>query len=335
VDADYWEKLPDGAAKCLLCPLEEKLTVGQSGRCHARENRGGRLVTLASGQPCVVNVDPIEKNPLAHVLPGGKVLSVAHAGCNLECLYCQNWEMALRSPRETKNVEFNRSEALTGASSQKLVGVNFTYTEPTTHAEFNRKLAAEAKKLGLRTFACTNGYVNAKPFDDLLEVLDGVTVTIKGASDAFYQKYTGAPSLAPVLESCKRAKASGKWIEIATLVIPSVNDGDAELQKTAKWIQSSLGPDTPWHIERFVPAYKMRNLPPTPTSTLERARSIGLKAGLRHVYLANVPLHEGNHTFCPRCKKAVVKRLGFKVLENNIQSGLCRFCRTPIPGIWS
>jgi pyruvate formate lyase activating enzyme len=335
VEAEFYEKLDGGKVRCLLCPHEENLAPGQAGKCRCRANIDGKLMTWAAGQPCVINVDPIEKSPLAHVLPGRKVLAVAHAGCNVECLYCQNWQMALRSPKETTNLEFSRPSALADATKQDLAGLTFTYTEPTTALEFNRDLAAAAQKQGLRSFLCTNGYVSAKPFDGLLANLDGVTVTLKGFTDGFYQQYVRIGSMEPVLETLKRIKAAGKWLEVATLVVPGANDNDADLKKLIAWIRTNLGPDTPWHLERFAPSYKMANLPPTPIPTLEHVRQLGFAGGLRYVYLANVPLHEGNHTYCAACKKPLIKRAGFKVIENNLKSGRCGFCKAAIPGVWS
>jgi len=334
-EAEYYTKNRDGSVTCGLCPHRETLRHGQTGRCRVRTNRGGVLKTYAVGQPCVVNVDPIERNPLNHVLPGCSVLSIAHAGCNLRCHYCQNWQFSQQTPLETRNLKFDQKETLALAQRKGIRAITFTYTEGTSHIEFNKRFAAAARKLGLRVYLCTNGYIQPRPLADFLRVLDGVTVTIKGFSEAFYQKYIGARSFKPVLASCKQIKASGKWIEVATLVVPALNDSDRELAAIARWIRRNLGADTPWHIERFTPKFKMLNRPQTPVATLERARRIGRREGLRYVYISNLAPHPANDTYCPRCRKPVIKRLGFKVLRSNLRDGRCPSCRTAIAGVWT
>jgi pyruvate formate lyase activating enzyme len=334
IDAQYSARLSGRDVECHLCPRQERLSPGQLGACRARTNIGGAMKTYASGQPCVLNVDPIEKNPACHFLPGSKVLTIAHAGCNLRCLYCQNWEFSQKNSNETNNLRFDQGEALQLATQKQLAGVTFTYTEGTSHIEFNKKFAEAAHKVGFRVYLCSNGYIQERPLTDFLELLDGVTITIKGFRDSFYSKYIGVPSVKPVLESCKRVRKSGKWLEIATLVVGGVNDSDEELRSIAGWIRENLGPQTPWHLERFVPKFMLSNLPQTPVKTLERARDMGLRAGLKFVYISNVAPHSGNHTYCPKCGKAVIERLGFKVLQNRLRDGHCPACSTSIPGVW-
>ncbi len=334
-EGEYYVKNPDGSVTCGLCPHHEVLKPGDLGRCHVRTNLRGTLHTYGVGQPCIVNLDPIERNPLNHVLPGASVLSIAHAGCNLRCQYCQNWQFSQECPRDTRNLKFDQAEALGLARDKDLKAVTFTYTEGTTHIEFNKRLAAAAKKAGLRAFLCSNGYIQPKPLADFLEVLDAVTVTIKGFTDEFYQNTIGARSVKPVLDSCRQIKKAGKWLEVATLIVPGLNDSDAELGDIARWIKANLGPDTPWHLERFTPKFKMLNRPQTPQATLEKAMKIGRSEGLRFVYISNLAPHDGNHTFCPRCRKPVIQRLGFKVLKNDLRSGQCPSCRTALPGIWT
>jgi len=333
--ADYYRKNADGSVTCTLCPHAETLRHGETGRCRVRTNFRGTLKTYAVGQPCVVNVDPLEKNPLCHVLPGSSTFSVAHAGCNLRCQYCQNWQFSQQSPRETRNLKFDQDEAVSLARGKSIPSVTFTYTEGTSHIEFNRRFAAAARKLGLRVYLCSNGYIRRKPFADFLEVLDGVTITIKGFRDAFYRDYIGAASYKPVLESCKQVKAAGKWIEVATLIVPGLNDSTSELTDIARWVRENLGAYTPWHLERFTPKYKLLNKPQTPIATLEKARRIGRRAGLRYVYVSNFAPHPANHTYCHHCGKPVIKRLGFKVLRNMLRAGRCPYCRTKIPGVWA
>jgi pyruvate formate lyase activating enzyme len=332
--ASYWHANPDTSVTCELCPHGETLKQGEAGKCRGRVNHDGILQTYATGQPCVLNVDPIEKNPLAHVLPGSEALAIAHAGCNLRCRYCQNWQFSQQSPAETRNLDFSRQEAFDLARRKSLVGITFTYTEATVHLEFSRTLAEEARAAGLRTFLCTAGWIEPEPWRDFLSVLDAVTVTIKGMRDSFYRDVVGAPSVRPVLAACEQAKAAGVWLEVATLIVPGLNDSDADLGAVAGWIARHLGDETPWHLERFSPKYKLADLPQTPVATLERARELGRTKGLRYVYISNVAPHEGNHTLCPRCGNALIKRLGFKVLSNTLKDGRCPRCQTPVPGLW-
>ena len=332
--AQYWH--PEGGkAVCDLCPRAESLADGEAGFCRVRQNRGGKLVTRGWDRPCILNVDPVEKNPLAHVLPGAEMLAVAHAGCNLRCLYCQNWEFSQCSPDETRNLrDFRKDDALAKARQRKLRGLAFTYTEPASCPEFVGELAAMAKALGLVPTLCTCGFVQPAPLARLLEPFAAVTVTYKGPTEAFYERVCGA-QLRPVLDAMVRIKAQRKWLEVATLVVPTLNDDPAGLRTMAAWMVRNLGPDTPWHLERFQPQYKLRDLPQTPQATLEKARQIGFEAGLKFVYLSNLAPHEGNHTYCPGCHRAVIKRLGFRVLENSLLAGRCPHCRAALPGLWS
>ena len=311
--AKYWHRIP-GGVMCDLCPRREVLRAGSFGYCHARQNVRGELVTHGYDQPCVLNIDPIEKNPLAHVHPGAQMLSVAHSGCNVRCLYCQNWQFSQKRPTETRNVRgFDRARAVRRATEKKLKGIVFTYTEPVAHPEFVVDMAELARSKGLTATLCTCGYVLEKPWREMLSPFSAVTVTYKGPSESFYRKVCDA-TLKPVLEAMVLAKAERKWLEVATLILPTMNDDDASLKTMARWIAKNLGAETPWHLERFQPMYKLTKLPPTPQATLERARRIGLDAGLKFVYISNLAPHEGNHTYCPSCRRAVVKRLGFKVL---------------------
>jgi pyruvate formate lyase activating enzyme len=333
--AQYWEPASGGRVRCLLCPREEKLAPGEFGQCHVRQNVRGKLITHGYDQPCILNIDPIEKNPLAHFHPGAQVLSIAHAGCNVGCLYCQNWQFSQTGPTRTKNIRgFRQADAVKKAQQKKLSGLVFTYTEPVMTAEFLHDICALAKPQGLFLALCTAGYVRPEVFKKVLAPFDAVTITYKGATEKFYNQVVRA-SLKPVLDSMLLAKAEKKWLEVATLVVPTHNDDAAGLKQIAQWIVKNLGGDTPWHLERFVPQYKLRDLPPTPQATMEMARKIGLEAGLKYVYISNLAPHEGNHTYCPKCRKAVIKRLGFKILANDLVSGTCPNCHTKLTGIWS
>jgi len=333
--ARYWRPLPGGRVQCLLCPRQEILATGQMGSCRVRQNRNGALVTHAYGQPCVLNLDPIEQNPLNHFYPGMTVLGLAHAGCNLSCAYCQNWEFSQKSPLETRNlVPFDFRQVGEKMRSRRVGGVSFTYTEADCAPEFAADFGAFCGELGLKRTLCTSGYLEKQPLRELLRHFDAVTITYKGATEDFYRRVVGG-ALAPVLEAMVTTKAEGKWLEVATLIVPTLNDRRESLSAMARWLRQNLGEDTPWHLERFEPAYKLTHLPPTSPASLEEARQIGLDAGLKYVYLSNLAPHPGNHTYCPSCGQATVRRLGFKVLENRLARGRCPACGTPLAGVWA
>jgi pyruvate formate lyase activating enzyme len=335
VPALYWRPLPGGQVQCLLCPRQEVLAPGQMGFCRARQNLRGTLVTHAYGRPCVLNLDPVEMNPLNHFQPGMQVLAVAHAGCNLRCLYCQNWQFSQKSPLETRNiVPFDFRQMGEKMRYRRVGGVSFTYTEADCAPEFATDFAQFCGELGLKRTLCTAGYIDKQALRELLRHFEAVTITYKGATDSFYRRVIQG-SLAPVLEAMVTAKSEGKWLEVATLIVPTLNDRREHITTMARWIRQNLGPDTPWHLERFDPQYKLAHLPPTPQATLETARQIGLETGLKFVYISNLAPHLGNHTYCPSCGRTLVRRLGFKVLEKRLARGRCPACRTLIPGVWA
>jgi pyruvate formate lyase activating enzyme len=334
--AAFWKKIEGTKnVRCNLCPRREVLKPGHTGFCRIRTNKNGRLVTLGYERPCVLNVDPVEKNPLFNFHPGMIVLSVAHAGCNLRCLYCQNWQFAQKSPLQTRNIRtFDSRNTVKRAAAKKIGGVSFTYTEPACCVEFVSEFADLCGEVGLKRTLCSAGSIAKQPFKNLVRRLDAVTITFKGPDEAFYRKITAA-SLKPVLDSMLLVKSEGKWLEVATLVVPTLNDDRKSLESMAAWIRKNLGEKTPWLIEKFDPQYKLIGLPPTPQRTIEKARKIGLDAGLKYVYVSNLAPHTGNHTYCPVCNAVAVKRMGFKVLEKNLNSGLCGTCGNKIAGVWA
>jgi pyruvate formate lyase activating enzyme len=336
VRAEYFYQLENSRdVQCTLCPHHEKLSPGEWGKCRIRKNTNGELLTHGYGQPCILNIDPIGKNPLANFFPGIDILSIAHAGCNLRCLYCQNWEFSQKSPVQTRNISpIDPGHLVRKMKTKNLKGIGFTYTEPACCPEFVKEFASFCRDYGLKTTICTAGYIREKPFKDLLKEFDAVTIMFKGNSDRFYREVTGS-SLTPVLRSMEIVKSEGKWLEAATLVVPGLNDSDDTLKEIARWIRSHLGENTPWHIEKFNPQFKLQKLPPTPQKTMERARQIGLDAGLKYVYTSNIAPHAGNHTYCHQCGKVIVKRMGFKVLKNLVNSGKCPYCSALIPGVWA
>jgi pyruvate formate lyase activating enzyme len=335
IRAEYFYRIENSSdVQCTLCPHNERLSPGEWGKCRIRKNINGELKTYGYGQPCILNIDPIGKNPISHFLPEIEILSIAHAGCNLRCLYCQNWEFAQKSPIHTRNISpIDPDRIAKKMRSKNLKGVGFSYTEPVCCPEFVKEFASLCKDYGFSRTLCTAGYIKEKPFKDLLREFEAVTITFKGNSSRFYREVTGS-TLTPVLNSMETVKSEGKWLEVATLVVPGLNDSTDTLEDIAKWIRDHLGEKTPWHIEKFNPQYKLQKLPPTPQKTLERARKIGFDTGLQYVYTSNIAPHEGNHTYCHHCGKVIIKRMGFKVLKNLIRSGKCPYCGSTIPGVF-
>ncbi len=332
--ADHYTRLRGKQVRCTLCPRRETLRPGERGYCLGRENRDGRLVTHAYGQPCVLNIDPVGKNPLAQFYPEMEVLAVAHAGCNLRCKYCQNFQYIEHGPTETKNITpFDPAATVAKMKEKRIGGVGFTYTEPAYAPEFVAEFAQCCGEAGLKRTICTAGFVEEKPFRELLRHFEAVTITYKGPTERFYREVVDG-ALAPVLKAMEAAKSEGVWLEVATLIVPTLNDGADDLRTMARWIHDHLGPQTPWHLERFDPQYRLRNLPPTPQTTLETAYAIGRDAGLDYVYLSNLAPHVHNHTACPSCDRTVIKRMGFKVLENLVRGGKCPHCGTELAGVW-
>jgi pyruvate formate lyase activating enzyme len=335
VEARFWSPVPGTHnVQCRLCPESETLQPGQTGKCRVRKNQNGRLITLAYQRPCVANIDPIGKNPIFHFMPEILVLALAHAGCNLRCGYCQNWQFSQKSPLKTKNITpFRFSDACKNSKNSGAKGISFTYTEADCAPEFTSDFASFCRDQGLATTLCTAGYLHPEPFRKLIHGFDAVTITYKGATDKFYRSVIGG-KLKPVQKNMEHAKKSAAWLEVATLLVPSLNDHPEEIRAMARFIKSSLGPETPWILERFHPSYRLRHLPPTAKSTLEQAMRIGQEEGLQHVYISNFSPHPGNHTYCHSCGGLLVNRLGFSVLSNRISGNRCPDCHSIIPGVW-
>ena len=337
-EAMFYEKLPGGeehenVVACKLCPRKCILKNGDTGYCQSRRNIGGKLYSLVYGKPVSIALDPIEKKPVFHAWPGSTSFSFATAGCNLRCIHCQNYQIAHAKPETLKSYDLSPEEIVNEALKSGAKSISFTYNEPTVYYEYMLDIAKLARKRGLKTVWVTSGYINPEPLRLLADYLDVARIDLKGFSEDFYQKLAGA-SCAPVLETLKIAKEKKLHIEVVNLIIPTYNDNPDEIKSMCVWIKENLGADTPLHFTRFFPNYKLTNLPPTPVETLERARKIARDAGLNFVYIGNVPGHEGENTYCPRCKKILIKRVGYTVVENNIINGRCKFCHRKIPGLW-
>ena len=333
-EAALYERLDDGRVRCALCAHRCLVPEAGRGHCGVRENRGGTLYSLVYGRLVARQVDPIEKKPLFHFLPGSSAYSVATVGCNFTCKNCQNHSIS-QAPRDQDGLIVGEAveprEIVEAAKRAGCQSIAYTYTEPTVFFEYALDTARIAREEGLRNVFVSNGYMTAEAIAAAVPFLDAINIDLKGITDAFYHEVAGA-NVAPVLDSIERFVAAGVWVEVTTLVIPTLNDGEEELRWTAEAIVG-ISPAIPWHISRFHPAFRLLDLPATPVGTLENARRIGREAGLRYVYLGNVP-GEGEDTRCPECHKIAVKRIGFLVRENRLADGLCPHCGAEVDGVW-
>jgi len=332
-EARYYKKLPGRKVQCELCPWQCVVESGQRGHCEVRENRDGTYYSLVYGRIASHHNDPIEKKPFYHFLPGSAAFSLATAGCNVDCKFCQNWELARRRPEEISNVVFSPEEVVKYAKRWGCQSIAYTYNEPTVFTEFIYDVASKGKEQGVRSVLISNGFISRKPLLDLCRVVDGYKVDLKAFSEEYYREVVGG-KLAPVLDTLVTLKSQGVWTEIVYLTVPTLNDDEKKIGEMVKWILQELGSDVPLHFSRFYPKYKLKNLPPTPISTLEKLRNVGLDGGLHYVYLGNVPGHVGGNTLCPNCHKTLIGRVGYRIFENNVVDGVCRFCGQNIPGIW-
>jgi len=319
--------------QCELCPNGCVLEEGQHSRCRARMNKNGTLYSLVYGKPCAVHIDPIEKKPFFHFLPGTLAFSIATAGCVLSCKFCQNWQISQAKPEDTDNYDLPPDKVVNNAIAYKCRSVTYTYTEPTVFYEYMYDTAIIAKKNGIKNTMHSCGYINEKPLRKLSKYMDAADIDLKGFTEDFYSRICSG-SLKPVLNSLVVLKEEKVWLEITNLLIPTLNDDMKKIREMSRWIQKNLGADVPLHFSRFFPNYKLTNLPPTPLETLVEARKTAMDAGLKFVYIGNIR-QEAESTFCPKCKKLLIERIGYFVKQNNISDGKCKFCSTSIAGIWS
>ena len=334
-EAMFYTKLPENRVQCELCPHVCKLKDGQTGICGVRKNSGGTLYSLVYGRTIAVHVDPIEKKPLFHVNPGSRSFSIATLGCNFKCAFCQNSSISQISNRtdvENTGMYMTPEQIVLNAIDEECDSIAYTYTEPTIFFEYAYETCKQATEQRLLNVFVTNGYINPEPLQMISPYLDAANVDLKSYSDKFYTRYVGA-RLQPVLETLKLMKQLNIWLEVTTLIIPTLNDSDDELNAIASFIAQELGAETPWHISRFYPQHKLTHIDPTPVATLERARKIGLQAGLRYVYTGNVIGEEGESTFCFHCGKELIHRYGYRLSDRHIIDQKCEFCGTTIDGI--
>jgi pyruvate formate lyase activating enzyme len=330
----YFTPLERKEIQCELCPRGCRVPNGKRGFCRVRENQDGKYYSLVYGNPCAVHLDPIEKKPFFHVLPSTSSFSLATAGCNLQCKFCQNWEISQASPEDVFSYDIPPERIVSKAREMGARSIAYTYVEPTVFYEYMSDIGGLAKKDGLLSVCHSNGFINPEPLRNLCKVLDAANIDLKGFTGQFYRDLSGG-ELTPVLESLKTLKNEKVHLEITNLMIPTKNDDMFTLKEMCLWIKKELGEDTPVHFSRFLPLYKLKSLPPTPVSTLDRARRVALSAGLEYVYIGNVPGHEGENTFCPNCKKMIIQRSGFIVGEVRMKGGKCAHCGKPIAGIWT
>lgn len=319
--------------KCELCPKECVIEPGQSGQCRVRINIDGVLRTVVYGFACSIHIDPIEKKPLFHFLPGSRILSMATVGCNLHCRNCQNWEISQANPEDSR-AEFYPPERLVALATQNgCPSLAYTYTDPIVFYEYTYDTAKLARAANIRNVLVTAGYVNEQPWKQLLEYVDAANIDLKGITDDFYRQVCSG-TLKPVQRAMVLAKASGVLLEVTNLIIPTLNDDPQQIRELVRWVRANLGSETPLHFSGFYPRYKMRHLPPTSLETLELARQIAIDEGMEYVYIGNLRSKKGQNTYCPACKALLIERSGYTILQNRLRDGCCPDCGREIYGVW-
>ncbi|MEO0091899.1 MAG: AmmeMemoRadiSam system radical SAM enzyme [candidate division WOR-3 bacterium] len=332
-EAMFYKKLDNKRVLCELCPRHCVILPGKRGFCRNRENRDGTLYSVVYNRPCSIGIEPIEKAPFYHFLPGEMRLTLATASCNQRCKYCQNWQLSQSSVEELDNYYMTPEDVVRIAQEKNLKIICFTYTEPVVFYEYMYDIAKLAKKSGIKAIVVSGGYINQEPLKQLCKVVDAIKIDLKGFTEKFYEDVCQT-TLQPVLEACKTIKQEGIHLEIVNLVVPTLNDDTSKIKEMCLWIKENLGTDVPVHFTRFFPQYKLQNLPPTPIKTLEHAVEIAQRTGLNYVYIGNVPGHKYDNTYCPNCHKLLIKRQGYSVIENNIVDNKCKFCGTKIYGVF-
>jgi len=330
-EAMYWRPFGD-MVRCELCPNNCTLDKGQTGVCRVRRNDGGKMITLGYSNPCAVHVDPIEKKPLYHVLPGTRAYSVAIAGCCFRCKNCQNWTISQASPLETRNHDLPPEKVVSEAIRHGCKAVAYTYSEPIVWYEWMYDCAVRAREAGLKNLMITCGNINEAPLRQLAPYMDAANIDLKSFDERIYRELN-AGQLKPILSTLKRARELGIWVEVTNLVVPEWTDEIGMIEKMCAWIHDNLGPDTPLHFSRFHPQHKLSHLYPTPPAVLKQARNAAHEAGLHHVYVGNLAGVDST-TYCPHCGKPVIERRGYLIGGYHIADGACENCGGAIAGIW-
>lgn len=330
--AMFQEETPRGTI-CLICPNECVLKEGEISQCNNRIVYKSKLYTMAYGNPCSVNIDPVEKKPLYHFYPGTTAFSIATAGCNLACLNCQNWTISQTSPQKTSNTELPPEQVVEECVRNRSKSIAYTYSEPVTFYEYAFETAKIARSRGVKNIFKSNGYINPEPLKQICSVLDAANIDLKAMSESTYLKLSGG-KLQPVLDSLKIYRDEGVWLEITNLIVPKWTDDKDEIRKMCKWLYQNGFSDTPIHFSRFYPIYKLQQLPPTPLAILNTAATIAADEGLNYIYVGNVPGNEMADTKCPNCGKVLISRQGFRIVSNKIENGICYSCGKKLAGVW-
>ncbi|MFZ2447396.1 MAG: AmmeMemoRadiSam system radical SAM enzyme [Syntrophobacteraceae bacterium] len=329
----YFTPLSGGRVRCELCPRECETADGERGQCRVRENRDGKYYSLVYGNPCAIHIDPVEKKPFFHVLPASTSFSLATAGCNFDCKFCQNWEISQAKPEDTLNYSLSPEQVVEKAAQYRCASIASTYVEPTIFIEYMIEIGKAAKRKRILNVMHSNGYINPGPLDDLCAHMDAACIDLKGFTEEYYRELTGG-TLAPVLATLKQLKRRRIHTEIVNLVVTGKNDDLDRIRAMSQWILKELGPDVPVHFTRFYPLYKLKSLQPTPIGTLEAAWKAAREEGLHFVYIGNVPGHPAGDTICPGCRQTVIERMGYSIKKVSLTDGKCSGCGREIPGIW-
>jgi pyruvate formate lyase activating enzyme len=332
-EASWYKKLEEGRVECELCPQACTVADMERGMCGNRENRGGTYYTLVWGRACAVHVDPIEKKPFFHVMPGERALSFSTAGCNVECKFCQNWEISQFRPEQVTAYDLPPRDLVAAAKRTGARLTAATYGEPVVFWEYVRDVAAAANAAGPKPTVVSNGFIKEEALREVAPSLAAIKIDLKSFRETYYEEQIRG-KLEPVLKTLQVVRELGVWLEIVVLLVPTLNDSAEEIRDLSRWVHKTLGPDVPVHFTRFHPTYRLTDLPPTPVATLERSWKIGREAGLNYVYLGNVPGHPGENTVCPGCGEILIRRVGFRVITNDLVKGACPKCKRKIPGVW-
>ncbi len=321
------------AVQCQLCPKNCVIEPGQSGECRVRINIDGVLRTVVYGFACAIHIDPVEKKPLFHFLPGTGILSVATVGCNLHCRNCQNWEISQANPEQSWAEPWSPQKLVARVKKENLTSLAYTYTDPVVFYEYTYDTARLARAAEIRNVLVTAGYINAEPWKKLLRYIDAANIDLKGITDDFYIRVCSG-TLKPVLNALVIAKAAGVLVEVTNLIIPTLNDKPQQIRRLVRWVKANLGAETPLHFSRFFPRYKMRHLPATSAKTLDMAREIAITEGMYYVYIGNIKSKTGQNTYCPSCRGLLIERIQYSVLQNRLDNGRCPDCGREIYGVW-
>jgi pyruvate formate lyase activating enzyme len=333
-EAMHYEKIGGNRVICHVCPNECLVKNGERGACGVRANHDGTYRTLVYGRPCAVHVDPIEKKPLFHFMPGTRAYSLATAGCNVECLFCQNWQISQALPEDVFSEDMPPGQVVENVRRADCSTIAFTYSEPTVFFEYVLDTARAAREAGLHAVTISNGFIQADPLKELCEVLSAYKVDLKAFREEFYRDIVRG-ELKPVLDTIVLLREQGMHTELVTLLIPGLNDSDEEIRDLSRWVVAEVGPDVPLHFSRFQPMYKMKNRPRTPAATVIRARDIAVAEGVHYAYVGNLPGHEYESTFCHSCGRMIIERMGYYVAAVRVKDGKCAYCDATIPGVWA